>query len=92
MSSKRSRAIEHVHHAEHHIREALSLLGGFTRTRVPRRDWETFVIRKVLEGLLLRTKTCIMLFTNKTERQKAVDVLLLSDFEREYDSTRRPGC
>lgn len=60
-NSKRSRALDELGHAEASIAKAISLLGGFTRAKYPRKNKSDFVARKMLEGVDLRLHAIVNL-------------------------------
>lgn len=93
--TKRQRAVEQLMLAQGAITKAISLFGGYTRSRVPKTQSKAiWVARKMVESIEPRITAAIELCLTQTlalETSSTI-IALRDDFEREYDRERRPQC
>lgn len=95
--SKREVASDHIEEAISHASQALSKLGGYVR-RKPKDPLDNqFIARQYLESVISRLNVIQALLRPTETLERVMNAVsanpkLLDDFEREYDSTRNPGC
>jgi hypothetical protein len=88
--SKKSLAISELDAATHAVQKAIRLLGGRLTARSAKSDPRKFIARQFLESIdkrLLVTKD--LLGVGPTH---PITVTLIDNFERTYDTERRPEC
>lgn len=95
--TKSELASDHIEEATSHIGKAISLLGGWTKNKLPRKNRSLWIARKMIESIDARLHAANDLLIHGSKCKDStlngvVDVILKTDFERNYDRERKPGC